>query len=164
MSAKIISINFSWDHNYVSFSDTDISTDYFHGYLLNQKETAEWIKEDGAETITVTISNNDSKIPAERRLKKICKIAGYEYENKSHTHTYWGGSQGWKLEYELRRLKEPSQPIKVETVKVPQFRVKWFMPYSQQWTETVSMDWHTKNKFIRELVLNNIEKYEVMEA
>lgn len=103
MSAKIYKVNLSWDDNYVSFNDTDIMIDYFHGYSLNQKETAEWIKKDGADKIWITVTNNNNRIPSERRVKKICKVAGYTAENTSHVHTYMGGSKGFMIEFILKR-------------------------------------------------------------
>jgi hypothetical protein len=113
--SKISSVNLGWKQNYVSFNDTDVMTDYFYGYLLNQKETAQWIKEDGADIIRVSVTNNDPDIPTERRLKNICKVAGYTCENKSHMVKWWNSdTEGLKMEYELRRIKNPSNPELVE--------------------------------------------------
>ncbi|MDD4720683.1 MAG: hypothetical protein PHQ88_07495 [Bacteroides sp.] len=106
MRPEITRITFYHDSNFVIYNDTDSSTDYFHNYSLNQKETAEWINESGADFITVHVVNEDQTIPAVRRLKQICKKCGYEYTDNSHMHHYEiQNVDVYVLEYELRRLK-----------------------------------------------------------
>lgn len=105
--AKIVTITFYWKDNFVNFSDTDTTTDYFHSYSLGQKETAEWINEKGADIITTRTVNNDVSIPTLKRVKQLCKKAGYEYTDKSHMHKYYGmrDTEAFVIEYELRRVK-----------------------------------------------------------
>lgn len=90
MPARITSINLSWKDNYVSYNDSDIQTDYFNGYSLGINSTLKWVKEDGAPKITVTVTNDDPKIPALKRIQQIAKACGYTVEDKSHEHTYHG--------------------------------------------------------------------------
>lgn len=90
MVARIYSINLSWKDNYCSFDDTDTQTDYFHGYSLGINQTVQWVKEHGSRKISVTVTNDDPKIPALKRVMQIAKECGYTVEEKSHEHTYRG--------------------------------------------------------------------------
>jgi len=80
----------SWKDNYVSFDDTDISTDYFHGYGLGVNQTVAWVKDKGSRSISVTVTNDDPKTPALRRVQQIARDCGYTIEDKSHMHTFHG--------------------------------------------------------------------------
>jgi hypothetical protein len=75
--AKIHEIDLGFKDNTLIFDDTDSREDYFHAYNKNQKLTIAWVKEHGAPVIGVDVTNNDPSIPAERRIKQICKAAGY---------------------------------------------------------------------------------------
>lgn len=90
MVARIISINLSWKDNYVSFDDSDIQTDYCHGYSLGINRTVEWIKKSGGRGIKVSVTNDDQSIPAFKRVKAIAEACGYTIEDKSHEHVYHG--------------------------------------------------------------------------
>lgn len=90
MVARITSINLSWKDNYVSFNDTDISTDYFHGYSLGINQTVEWVLKHGGRAIEISVTNDDVKIPALKRVQQIAQSCGYTVEDKSHEHVYHG--------------------------------------------------------------------------
>lgn len=87
--AKIDGITFYHDHNYVKYDDTDIQTDYYHSYLLGQRDTLEWVKKDGGSIINIRVVNDDPKIPAERRLMQLAKL-GYRIEDLRHIHIFNG--------------------------------------------------------------------------
>ncbi|MFA7169899.1 MAG: hypothetical protein WC178_03525 [Candidatus Paceibacterota bacterium] len=138
--AEITKITMYHKSNFVTFNDTDIMTDYFHNYSLGQKETTEWLIQDGADLITVHVVNNDQDIPAVRRLKQICKKCGYEYTDKSHMHHYEiQNVDEYVLEYELRRVT-PSK-----------FIVSWWMPEAQKFGKSEEMDKENATKFSKEL-------------
>ncbi|OYT64174.1 hypothetical protein B6U67_00800 [Methanosarcinales archaeon ex4484_138] len=102
--AKINEITmYRYDIN-VWFDDTDTMTDYFHHYSLPVRQAIEWIKEKGADEISVTVVNNDESIPTMRRLKQIAKTCGYKIEDRSEMRVYKATGEEYKyLEYLLRR-------------------------------------------------------------
>lgn len=110
MTARIISINLSWKDNYVSFDDTDLQTDYFHGYSLGINRTVERVKDKGGRKISVSVTNDDAKIPALKRVEQIAKECGYTIEDKSHMHTYQGynnqETQSYRYEWLLSANEE----------------------------------------------------------
>ena len=63
--------------------DQDSMTDYFPMITGTLKYVISWLKDDGANTIKVDVVNNDKDIPAEKRVKRVCKELGYTYENTS---------------------------------------------------------------------------------
>ena len=140
MVARIYSINLSWKDNYASFDDSDIMTDYSHGFSAGINRIAEWIKKEGGKTIRVTVTNDDPKIPALKRVQQIAQ-AGYIIEDKSHMHT-WHGYQDtetqsfvyeWLLTANSERLKtieaedakEKEEILKAEAyAKTPEARIR----------------------------------------
>ncbi len=83
--AKLNDITLYWKgENYCVYDDSDITTDYMNAYRLNTKNTIEWIKEDGADIITVGVVNEDKSIPIQRRLNRICKTCGYTMKDNSY--------------------------------------------------------------------------------
>lgn len=86
-----ITIHENDTENYISYSDTDISTDYFHSYSLNTKRTIEWLNRDNsiphrvAECIQVNFDNNCQNNGYKRCLKvlnQICAACNYSQEMK----------------------------------------------------------------------------------
>jgi hypothetical protein len=63
---------------YVSFSDTDIQTDYFNSYTLRQKNAIDWIKKDGGDTIHASITNSgyNEAVRAKRFFDRVEKETG----------------------------------------------------------------------------------------
>lgn len=149
--AQISSITCYPKGNYVSYNDSDIMSDYFNAYHLGQKETCQWVKEDGADQIIIHVSNDSEDIPHLRRVKQICKTASYTYEVKSHLHTYWGGYQSWKIEYELKRVK-PST-----------FVVLWDTQVDQDFYKSPVMNAQEKEDFIEDLRSQGVRKIIVKE-
>jgi hypothetical protein len=138
--AEISRITMYHKSNFVTYDDTDSMVDYFHNYSLGQKETTEWLNQDGADFITVHVVNNDQTVPALRRLKQICKKCGYEMTDKSHMHHYQiQNVYEYVLEYELRRIN-PSK-----------FVVSWWMPEAQKFGKSEEMDKENATKFVKEL-------------
>ena len=90
MTARISSINLSWKDNYVHFNDSDMMTDYCHGYSLGVNSSIEWIKKHGDRKISVSVTNDDPKIPALKRVQQIAKLCDYSIEDTSHEHVYHG--------------------------------------------------------------------------
>lgn len=90
MTARISSINLSWKDNYVHFNDSDIMTDYCHGYSLGVNSSIEWIKKHGDRKIVVSVTNDDPKIPALKRVQQIAKLCDYSIEDTSHEQIYHG--------------------------------------------------------------------------
>jgi hypothetical protein len=101
--AKITSITLHHKDNYIHYDDTDIMTDYFHGYSLGQKYTVEWLKKDGASLVDVKVNGNDEDIPYMRRLKQIAKGCGYKITDKTYVKTMANGQERKILEFELSR-------------------------------------------------------------
>jgi len=90
MVARITSINLSWKDNYVHFDDSDIQTDYCHGYSLGINSSVEWVKKHGGRGIRVSVTNEDPKIPALKRVQQIAHECGYTVEDKSHMQVFHG--------------------------------------------------------------------------
>ena len=113
MIARIYSINLSWKDNYLSFDDSDSMTDYFHGYSLGINRAIDLIKKDGGHKISVSVTNDDPKIPALKRIQQIAKACGYTITDTSHEHTFHGYRDeevkrfvyGWVLTATSERLK-----------------------------------------------------------
>lgn len=67
--------------NYVSYSDTDNTVDYFNGMILNLARTIEYLKKDGGKTIQVFTDGEtdaESHKKSLNRIAKIAKAAGYK--------------------------------------------------------------------------------------
>lgn len=62
--------------NYLSYSDTDSMTDYFHGTSAGQRRTADLLRTDGAEVVKFFANGRISEA-AERRARQVAKWAGY---------------------------------------------------------------------------------------
>jgi hypothetical protein len=105
--SEIDSVMMHYKDNYVSYSDTDPMTDYFNGYSLNQRETAKWIKEDGADIITGSYSNPAEVKTLEKRLYKIAKIAGYDVElNYEGRHMKNGNIDQQWMHYGFKLIRQ----------------------------------------------------------
>lgn len=149
--AKVSSVNFGDVRNYVSYNDSDMTTDYFHGYLLTQKETIESIKERGSDEILTTTTNNDYSIPTLRRIKAICKGAGYEYKDVGHLHTYESGKEVYIIEYVLTKIYPSS------------FIVLWNDGTEEDFFKSALMDARNRDIFIKDLKENGIRRIVVRE-
>jgi hypothetical protein len=68
--------------NYVNFSDTDSSTDYFHSYSLGINHLIDWFTKDNlaqpATVIKVDVVNNEVKPKHIKRLQRIAKTLRYK--------------------------------------------------------------------------------------
>lgn len=128
MVARIYSVNMSWKDNYCSFDDSDSMTDYFHGYSLGINRTVEWIKKDGGKTIKITVTNNDSKIPALKRVQQIAKECGYTIEDKCEEKTWLDFKNNpvkyFHLEWILTANTERLKIIETEDIKEEEERLK----------------------------------------
>lgn len=136
MVARIYSINCSWKYNHVSYNDTDIMTDYYHGFSCGIARTAEWIKKDGGYTITVSVTNNDPKIPALKRVQQIAKTAGYIVEDLSGERlTEWRNAKGeqekyFKYEYKLTATPQRKAQLEAEDAE-EQRKIKEMQEYAK---------------------------------
>ena len=73
-----ISSNSEW---YVIYNDSDSMTDYFHSRSGSQKRITEYVKEDGANIIEVTLQNgNEVKEKDIKGLHRLAKKTGYTFE------------------------------------------------------------------------------------
>lgn len=81
--AEINLINLEWKENTAWYNDCESMTDYFHMTSGSLKYIISRIQEKGAKAITVTVTNNDPTIPADRRVKQICNACGYTAKNLS---------------------------------------------------------------------------------
>jgi hypothetical protein len=84
--------------NYVSYNDSDMRANYFHGYHVNQQATIDLLRCAGADEVSVIVKDNDPDIPALRRIEEFGQ-AGYTYISTPIEGT---------MTYRLRRIKEPS--------------------------------------------------------
>lgn len=85
----IHSITF-WDKdNYVDFSDTDSSVDYFNSYSLGTNHMMEefWKKKYG-ECIRISFGNNEEQPKYYKRLEKLIKATGYKLKTIEHKGIY----------------------------------------------------------------------------
>ena len=74
----IDSITFYDKDNYVNFSDTDSSTDYFNSYSIGTSHLIDWINEGRLGAIVkVSFVNNEDLSKYHKRLARIQKAAGY---------------------------------------------------------------------------------------
>ena len=78
----VTSITMNDKDNFVNFSDTDSSTDYFHSYSLGLNQLINWFtKEDLAQpasVIKVDALNNDIEPKHIKRLERIAKALRYK--------------------------------------------------------------------------------------
>jgi len=99
----ITSVTF-WDKdNYVSFSDTDIQTDYFNSYTLGIGQTMEWVKEDGDDVILLRFGNGKDLPKYRKRLEKLAHECGYSVEEKKEERTSFDGTKWVDFWFILRR-------------------------------------------------------------
>lgn len=81
---QIRSIRIGSDY-YVSFSDTDASVDYFHGYSMSQKSVIEKIREYSSDWIMVYGYGDDEDSELyKRRLNRIAKVNRYKVVEKDN--------------------------------------------------------------------------------
>ena len=78
--AQITWIILYGEDNYVSYNDSNLATRFYHGYRLNQEDTIDHLRRDGADQVSVIVVNNDPTIPALKRVKEFCQ-AGYTYSS-----------------------------------------------------------------------------------
>lgn len=96
--AKIDSITMYDSDNYVSYSDSDGLTDYFHGYRLGVAATIEWLARDGADAVRVR-ANGTFEARDHKRAKRIARGAGYDLRLETKTFAN-GTTRTW---YEFTR-------------------------------------------------------------
>lgn len=95
--AKITSLDLHrGGKQYVSYNDTDFSTDYFHGYTLGVAAAIEWLKRDGADQIRV--GGNIENPTYQKRVARIAKATGYRATSYDTVSVYGIRQTGWTLE------------------------------------------------------------------
>ncbi|MDP2365855.1 MAG: hypothetical protein Q8M94_19050 [Ignavibacteria bacterium] len=101
--AEINLINLEWKENTAWYNDCESMTDYFHMTSGSLRYIISRIQEKGAKEISVTVTNNDPTIPAERRVNQICKACGYSAknlsENRTRTYSRYPDNQEMSEEY-----------------------------------------------------------------
>jgi hypothetical protein len=114
-SSHIWQITLWEDGNFVNFSDTDSSTDYFHSYNLGLNSVIEWINEGkGGDTIEINFGNNKNLPKYHKRVALIAKKCGYravDITEDKYYHDVWGKSDPriWcEYKYKLFKNKEQS--------------------------------------------------------
>ncbi len=153
--AQISSITFYDKDNYVTYNDSDMTTDYFNAYSLSLRDAIQWIREDGADIIRTRTCNNSKSIPTLKRVKQICKNAGYEYTDKSHMHHYhMQNVDEYVIEYELKKLKPRTYVVLWSGAPIGE---------SEDFMKSVSMDEKNKDIFVKDLRKNGITRIIVKE-
>ena len=99
--AKITKITLWHRDNHVVYDDSDIQTDYFHSYRLGVQETNAWLREYGADLVTVHLGNNQFRPAYEKRVLRMAREAGYEVERSDAERRSLMDEQVWT---ELRFL------------------------------------------------------------
>jgi len=104
----ITGVTFWEKDNFIEYSDTDASMDYFHSYNLGTKHLIEWINRDNKEGYTagkikVDFGNNEVKEKYLKRLKRICRECGYSYEIKKENRISPFGDK-WVYVYAIMKL------------------------------------------------------------
>lgn len=117
--AKIDSINLCFTDNTAWMDNCDSMTDYFPHFSGSLKYIISRVLEYGGDKITVTVTNDSPDIPAEKRIKRICKTCGYGATNKSHMHTYASGLQRMVYTWDLVKVKEMPKPEEPEIIFNP---------------------------------------------
>src|ERR1041385_185662 len=64
--------------NYVNYSDTDSSVDYFNSYSIGTQHTIEWLKKDAGAVIKVSVVNEYKDEKYIKRLNRFAKSIGYK--------------------------------------------------------------------------------------
>ena len=107
--AQITAILLYPEDNYLHYNDTDLKRGFFHGEHVNQEDTIELLRLDGADEISVIVKDHDPDIPALQRVREFAK-AGYSY-----IPTPIEGPMTWRL----RRIPSVEKGSENEGPKAP---------------------------------------------
>lgn len=75
--------------NYVVYSDTDATVDYFNAYSLGVKQTEEWLTRDAGDVIEIRVANHSNEPKYHRRVQRYARAIGYDVEVRT-CETSWG--------------------------------------------------------------------------
>lgn len=78
MMNQIYSVNLYDDRNFMSYSDTDAQTDYFHNRTAGTAHAIEILKEDAGSVLHVSIVNNYTDAKFVKRINRIAKALNYK--------------------------------------------------------------------------------------
>jgi hypothetical protein len=79
------------EHNDLHYHDTDLKRGVVHDDHVNQEHTIAWLRQYGADEISVIVKDHNPEIPALRRVQEWCH-AGY-----TDMPTPIEGSMTWRL-------------------------------------------------------------------
>ena len=103
--AKITGIELGTKRNIAWYNDNDSMTDYFHMTEGSLTFITERIKEQGADAIKVTPSNNNiTRFPFLKRLQNLAKKCGYKVNDLSRFKPMAFGPDQFVYEFELVKL------------------------------------------------------------
>ena len=103
--SQINSITFHHTYNTAWYDNDNGMIDYYPSISGTLKILISKIKEKGAPRIITSTTNDDPKIPTERRVKQIAKACGYHVNNLSGMRTFRAYDdspyESYVYEYEL---------------------------------------------------------------
>ena len=108
--------------NYVNYSDTDSSTDYFNSYTIGTAHTIEWLKKDAGVVVRVSVVNEYTDSKYVKRLNRFAKAIGYRIKTVEKKGVYRISETDFQChirpyQYNEFYLYNPKQ-IKAKQIKV----------------------------------------------